>query len=93
MWDIQKATYYLDKSVNTLAKYLKLGTNFRDLNQLQPTAYKKTIFDDEDSTSRKTKKIRVLFAFVKSFLQSGAVKSQSMLHNQALESANCGKFY
>ena len=83
---------YLDKALNSLAKYLDLPqADYREL--FQKTSPKKEIFKPRDNPHLKTKKLSILFLIVRVFLQLGAIKSQSMKHREALKCANAGKFY
>jgi hypothetical protein len=91
LWEIPKATKYLEKALKMIAKYLKLK-NFNDPETLK-TTFQIMVFDKSEPSAIQTQKLKLLFILVKGFLQNGAVKSQSMQHQEALVNVNFGKFY
>lgn len=91
MWELSKATKYLEKALKIIAKHLGLK-NHADQATLD-CSYRSLIFDKNDDSELHTHKLKLLFMLVKGFLQNGAVKSQAMNHEDALLNVNLGKFY
>lgn len=90
-WEVEKATIYLDKSLDALARYLGLGNDYKDKTLSESP--KKMICRESEPSYQKTMKLSILFLIVRGFLQCGAIKSQSMDHEEALKNANYGKYF
>lgn len=91
MWELSKATKYLERALRIIAKHLGLK-NHADAETLDGS-YRTFVFEKNDDSESHTRKLKLLFMLVKGFLQNGAVKSQAMNHEDALLNVNLGKFY
>lgn len=91
MWELSKATKYLEKALKIIAKHLGLK-NHDDPDTLH-TSYRFSLFEKGEDPETHTHKLKLLFMLVKGFLQNGAVKSQAMNHKDALIQVNLGKFF
>lgn len=80
----------MESALNILVRHLSLPDPRKQKNEV---SFRTMISTDEEPSSQRVHKLRLLFLLVKGFLQNAAVSSQLMKHDQALENANVAKFY
>lgn len=91
MLEIGSVSEFMESSLSILVRCLGLPDHKRqDVLKQSP---KILLFNEQESSTDKVHKLRLLFLLVKGFLQNTAVSSQLMKNDQALQNANLGKFY
>lgn len=91
MLEIGSVSEFMESSLAILVRHLGIpDPKTQDVLKLSP---KINIFTDNESSTEKVHKLRLLFLLVKGFLQNTAVNSQLMQNEKALLNANLGKFY